>query len=839
MTNAHGTRSRSAPRTFRAALLFLLTLTLSVTSVSVVFCSAGAAPDVLGPSLRLLLASRDRLDRVQTGSLCAVAARPRCHVTVRFDRPLSESELAGLESEGVEFERLDGRVCRAGNVYGAFLPWDLLEQLRARPGVRMIESVWRPRMLPVLDVSAPEIQAPQAWEQLNLLEEHLTGQGMVVADLDTGVDVFHPHLWRADGDTLNWLDVNENEAFDSGVDAVDLNCSGTPDPGETLRFFDGRIYDPARTFGGSGTSNNDGVFQSHWDWLYNDANDNGARDQGPAAGYDEDSPTYGERLFVLLDEDADLALDVNERLVALATCKVAATLNTDNVERVRGEDLIDTDPDTNGHGTSVCGILAGGVRGVSRFCGIAPDAEVVVGNFFSDLSLVTLLDWARARGADLVLYEGAGFVWAPLDGSTNDELTLDAAADSMLQVTPAGNLCRGNKHAQMALDGLATQDITLYSPASYGGAPINYIWTTLLWRTPSNDVSFSLTTPEDVSALLLGTGTYQTIGSYEVYSLRTTSPRGTAEFDVQIHSASGVEGNWTLDLTSESEAEEEVNAYVADDASSWAGGAEFTNYLSTDKTVCWPATADSAFTLASYSTRGYVGYEGVGDGSVEPGELSEFSSRGKRIDGVSVLEIAAPGNYDVYTSRSHYPAGSTFGGFRQFSGTSAAGPHVAAGAAVVLQASPDLTPFGIKQRITAAAERDEFTGPDYNDSWGFGKLRILDAVAPLILVAQADAPYVPGGSLAQNYPNPFNPVTTVTYLLPSSETREKFSIRVFDAQGRLTRTLLEAQWGPEPLRGTTTWTGTDEDGRPVSSGVYFIRLEAKAHDSYVKAVLIR
>jgi len=839
MRNIRRPVNRGIRRTIRVILFILLTLAFQIPSISVSSGATGGNPDRYGPSLRLLLASRSRLDRVETGSVQTVAARARCHVTIRFAQPLSSSDVVSLESEGVEFERLDGRVCRVGTVYGAFVPWDLLEQLKARPGVQMIESVWRPKMLPVLDVSGPEIQAPQAWEQLNLVGEYLTGKGVVIADFDTGIDVFHPHFWKADGDTLDWLDVNENGTFDSGLDGVDLNSSGTFDAGEGLRFFDGKIYDPALTFGGNGTSNSDGLFQSHWDWLYNDANGNAVRDLGRGAGYNEGSPTYGERLFVLVDADEDLDLDPGEKLVALASSKVIATLNTGNVERVRGEDLIDTDQDTNGHGTSVCGILAGGVKDVTRFCGIAPDAEVVVGNFFSDLSMATLLDWARTRGADLVLYEGASFVFTPLDGSTNEELMLDAAADSMLQVTPAGNLCRGYKHGQLVLDPLANQDLTFYSPGTYGGVTVTYIWTTLLWRTPYNDVSFSLTTPENVSALLLGNGTYQTIGNYQVYSLRSTSPRGTAEFDIQVYRGAGVGGNWTLSLTSESATQEEVNAYISDDASSWAGGAEFTSHRSTDKTVCWPATADSAFTLASYSTRGYSSYSGVGGGTVEPGELSEFSSRGKRIDGVSVLEIAAPGNYDVYTARSQFSSGATFGGYRQFSGTSAAGPHVAAGAAIVLQASPDLTPSGIKQRITAAAARDGFTGPDYNDSWGFGKLRILDAVAPLIMVAQEDAPAVPGTALGQNYPNPFNPLTTVTYLLPSTETREKFAIRVFDAQGRLTRTLLEGEWGPGPLRGTATWTGTNEGGRPVSSGVYFIRLEAKAHDSSVKAVLIK
>lgn len=814
------------------ALLFLFLLSLTAFSSD--------NPDKRGPALKLLLATRPRLSRLVEGSLPVVASGEACNVTIRFSRELSPTDIVSLESQGVRFERINGNISRVGTIYGASLPWELIDTVSRRTDVAAIESVWHPRMLPTLDVSAPEIQASSAWAQVDLQGDFLTGKGMIIADFDTGVDVFHPHFWRADGDTVDWLDVNHNGLFDSGIDGVDLNHNGLLDAGELLRFFDGRIYDPAHTFGGNGTSNNDGIFQSYWDWLYNDANGNGVRDSGRSSGFGESSPTYGEKLFVLVDADSDLVPDPGENLVALGTSKILATLNTGNVERVRGTDLIDTEQDSNGHGTSVCGILAGGVRGTSRFTGIAPDAEVAVGNFFSDVSLASLLSWAGAKGARIALYEGASFVFVPLDGSTNEELMLDAASDSMLQVTPAGNLCRGYKHAQVILGPLGSQNLTFYAPNTYGGSTLTYIWETLLWRPSTNNVSFSITTPESIGALLLGNGSYQAIGSYQVYSQRSTSSRGTAEFDIQIYRGAGVGGNWTLGMTNALSASQEVNAYVADDVTSWAAGAEFTSHRSNDKTICWPATADSAFTLASYSTRGYSSYDGQGSGTVKPGQLSEFSSRGKRVDDLSIMEIAAPGNYDVYSSQSHYSPGSTFGGYRQFSGTSAAGPHVAAGAAIVLQAFPEFTPTQIKSRIAMSAARDTFTGPEYNDSWGFGKIRILDAVSPSISVAQpSEGTATMPSALRPNFPNPFNPVTTVRYALPSNGSKEKFAIRVFDSQGRLVKTIAQGEWGPESFLGTASWRGTDESGKAVSSGVYFIRLQARGISSSVKAVLVR
>jgi subtilisin family serine protease len=822
----------------KLSLLLLLVLALSISGIAQPSHSS-ETPGKLGPCLKLLLASRPVASEFTEGTLPVAASQDKCHVTIRFDSELTPSHVALLEGEGVSFERLNGQLCGVGNIYGAWVPWGSLGALSERPDVLSIESVWHPKVLPTLDLSAPEIQATETWQEMDGLGDYLTGKGMVICDFDTGIDVFHPHFWRADGDTLSWLDVDTDDEFTPGVDGVDLNGNSSFDTGETLRFFDGEIYDPAGTFGGSGTSNDDGVFQSNWDWLYNDANGNGSRDYGTSAGFNESSQTYGELMFVLVDADSDLTIDPGESLIALNSCKIIATLNTGNVERVRGVDLIDTEPDSHGHGTGVSGILAGGVRGTSRFCGIAPDAEIMVGNFFSDLSLTTLLTWAKAREANVVLYEGAGFVFEPLDGSTNGELLLDAASDSILQVTPAGNLCRGDKHAQLTLDPYGNEDLTFYAPASYGGTTLRYIWETLLWRTPSHDVTFSLTTPEMLTETLLGDGSYQYIGSYQVYSERWTSSRGTAEFDIQIYNSSGVGGTWTLNVESSSGSDEEVNSYIADNASSWAGGVEFTSFTSDDKTVCWPSTADSAFTLASYSTRGYDGYGGVGGGTVPPGELSEFSSRGKRIDGVSILEIASPGNYDVYTSRSQYASGATFGGYRQFSGTSAAGPHVAAGAAIVLQAFPGYMPFQVKERITSSAERDTFTGPDYNDSWGHGKIRILDAVAPAIFVAEQPASPQYPSALRQNFPNPFNPHTTVVYVLPSVASRQEYAIRVFDARGRLTKTIREGHWGPGPFQGTATWQGTDERGRPVSSGVYFIHLQADGVSASVKAVLLR
>ena len=76
------------------------------------------------------------------------------------------------------------------------------------------------------------------------------------------------------------------------------------------------------------------------------------------------------------------------------------------------------------------------------------------------------------------------------------------------------------------------------------------------------------------------------------------------------------------------------------------------------------------------------------------------------------------------------------------------------------------------------------------------------------------------GRLLRNYPNPFNPVTKISFVLDRDA---QVSLRVFDVQGRVARTLLNSYLSA----GTRVvgWDGRDDQGRQLASGTYFLRLE--------------
>lgn len=69
-------------------------------------------------------------------------------------------------------------------------------------------------------------------------------------------------------------------------------------------------------------------------------------------------------------------------------------------------------------------------------------------------------------------------------------------------------------------------------------------------------------------------------------------------------------------------------------------------------------------------------------------------------------------------------------------------------------------------------------------------------------------------------PNPFNPSTEIVFALPADG---PVRVRLYDVSGRLVRTLADGDLaaGEQRLR----WDGSDDHGRALASGVYYLRVE--------------
>jgi hypothetical protein len=89
-------------------------------------------------------------------------------------------------------------------------------------------------------------------------------------------------------------------------------------------------------------------------------------------------------------------------------------------------------------------------------------------------------------------------------------------------------------------------------------------------------------------------------------------------------------------------------------------------------------------------------------------------------------------------------------------------------------------------------------------------------------------------ALGQNYPNPFNPETRIQFGLPE---RGYVRLNVYNMLGQVVSVLVNG----ELPAGTkeVVWNGMDQNGRSVTSGVYFYKLETPQGAMTKKMTLVK
>jgi subtilisin family serine protease len=273
-------------------------------------------------------------------------------------------------------------------------------------------------------------------------------------------------------------------------------------------------------------------------------------------------------------------------------------------------------------------------------------------------------------------------------------------------------------------------------------------------------------------------------------------------------------GIFSLRLVDVSSSPKRVECMLGDDGMSWAGLAQWLAPTE-NNTVTWPATSDSSIGVAAYASK------------MSDNIINAFSGRGTRIDGASLVDIAAPGS-TVFTIGRNVS-------YTAFGGTSSAGPHVAGAAALLLQADTSLNHTRVLQLLRSGASSDLLTGAVPNNTWGYGRLRIVNSLKQINTSIERRAVFPSSWAFAQNYPNPFNGTTTITYTLPS---RSRVRVEVYNLLGQLVETLVDEEQNGGP--GKVLWKGN------AASGVYFCRLEAVSVSDYsrrysgvIKLVLLR
>ena len=89
-------------------------------------------------------------------------------------------------------------------------------------------------------------------------------------------------------------------------------------------------------------------------------------------------------------------------------------------------------------------------------------------------------------------------------------------------------------------------------------------------------------------------------------------------------------------------------------------------------------------------------------------------------------------------------------------------------------------------------------------------------------------------ALHQNYPNPFNPITTLRYELPENGL---VNITIYDMVGRQVKTLVNQR--QDAGYRSVVWDATNDNGKPVSAGIYLYQIQAGGNMQTKKMVLLK
>ncbi len=240
-------------------------------------------------------------------------------------------------------------------------------------------------------------------------------------------------------------------------------------------------------------------------------------------------------------------------------------------------------------------------------------------------------------------------------------------------------------------------------------------------------------------------------------------------------------------------------------------------------TVTTPGTSPELITAGAYTVRadwlsleGPAGSSGIFLGRSEPGTLTYFTGLGPNRKGVLKPEITAPGRWVMASlSRWAWPVAEKLSMFNSpigskplvlvatdsihgvSQGTSFAAPHVAGVCALLLEADPSLTNSQIKSILTATAATDSMTAGAPDNYWGHGRANAISA-ARRALGLENDTLFI---SAALDPPD----------TLWTDSLAYTVSIDFSSSSQELISFSMDIHWPPESLRVLLPLAGTVEE----------------------------
>jgi len=757
---------------------FLIIILISVFSIGIVNNSEQNTSNNIKPVLHKLgeglsIATRLHFDPNMAMALAPIYnvptqffANEQTEILIKFDQELSPRDIKVLEEKGITFHHMEGQIVHIGTIYPVTMSWNLIYELVERQDIIKMEWGFK-KYNPMLERSLREIEADKVQAGIDF-DNPLSGKGISIGIVDTGIDWMHPAFWNPDPD-YKYVIISNNDQFYADIDgngqysSVDKSIDINGPTGQVTGFFD--------------------IDRSKFNFGYDYILMGGPKLNPPKNKPSQGQPWDGSFWAIPQDENGNKELDVGEHVVGLFNCKIRAFLNDSvgddgEVVKRQPDGWFYADPelfgDVVGHGTHVAAITAGGQLGYSKFTGIAPDASLIISTttwFLSDM--IREMNWAVLQGANIINLSLGSLFDGGLDGTSLFEQIIDQLFEQgIFAAIAAGNDNNNAMHVLGAISGGQTE--------SYKFVTNNPTSSNLQWQFPDHqsgsyfvisaiwsgdqDLTFQVNTPSE--QIVLGKYSKPETGLNKVTNAIWTAASNYGSIEKRMnHFYAPVTENvslgtaetgsgFTVEVNNPSSDDVKVHIYLSGDhghtgplLAHWDKTEPALDY---NYQVSTPATADKAIAVTSFVSTEWTdistpnGYE-----SNSVGEISGFASRGPRVDGVIKPNIAAPGEL-IFAAASHDAFYDfTFADLMGIWGTSQATPFISGSIALALEAvkstaGANINPASLVEILYNQVDLQDIENPVPNSIWGAGKLNTYKFVLNITGSTPPPDLYVPG-----------------------------------------------------------------------------------------------
>ncbi|MBI1729687.1 PKD domain-containing protein [Candidatus Acetothermia bacterium] len=382
---------------------------------------------------------------------------------------------------------------------------------------------------------------------------------------------------------------------------------------------------------------------------------------------------------------------------------------------------------TTSHGTAVTEIVHD----------MAPDAQIYLMKVADEVDLENAVDQAISQGVQIVNHSVGWFNTNYYDGTGPIDASVQRArAAGILWVSAAGNYAQRHWKG-VALDGngngwveFSGQDGINFS--AQAGQAISVYLTWRDWPVTSQDYDLFVTTTS--GAILASSERLQSGTQPPTENIFFTAPSG-GTFQIRVKP-----------LTVNAPKELSIFNLNQDITPSIPSGS-----------IVTPGDSSSAITVGAVSQLSWT-----------TGPLEAYSSQGPTTDGRVKPDIVGPDNVSVSTAQ-----------FNPFQGTSAASPHVAGAAALLLSQNPALGASGVETKL-----RSDAVPMGASTQFGSGRLNLVGVITSRPDLTISNPTYLPSNPQIGS-----NVTITAQVSNQGNASAGSFSVQLSDSSGSLVQSF--------------------------------------------------